>query len=59
MPSLVVGIAESIALGARCLDDLVVARSDAAQAALRWFLVRAPRIAGRWLRRFTLVISAS
>jgi hypothetical protein len=50
----VVSIAESIALGARCLDDLAVARSDTAQAALRGFSVPAPQTAGRWLRRFTL-----
>lgn len=50
----VVGVAESIALGARCLDDLVVARSDRAQTTLRGFPVPAPQTAGRWLRRFTL-----
>jgi hypothetical protein len=50
----VVGVAESIALGARCLDDLVVARGDGAQALLRGFAVPAPQTAGRWLRRFTL-----
>jgi hypothetical protein len=48
------GIAESIALGARCLDDLAVARGDVAQAELRGFVVPAPQTAGAWLRRFTL-----
>lgn len=50
----VVGVAESIALGARCLDDLAVARADAAQEQLRGFAVPAPQTAGTWLRRFTL-----
>jgi hypothetical protein len=47
-------ISESIALGARCLDDLAVARGDQAQRALRGFDVPAPQTAGTWLRRFTL-----
>ena len=50
----VLGIAESIALGASCLDDLAVARSDEAQAQLRGFEIPAPQTAGSWLRRFTL-----
>jgi hypothetical protein len=50
----VLGVAESIALGARCLDDLAVARGDAAQEQLRDFAVAAPQTAGTWLRRFTL-----
>lgn len=50
----VVGVAESIALGARCLDDLAVARADMAQDQLRGFSVPAPQTAGTWLRRFTL-----
>src|SRR5688572_12884338 len=50
----VVGAVESIALGARCLDDLAVARADAAQEQLRGFAVPAPQTAGTWLRRFTL-----
>jgi hypothetical protein len=50
----VVGMAESIALGASCLDDLAVTRADAAQAELRGFDVPAPQTAGSWLRRFTL-----
>lgn len=37
------GMAESIALGASCLDDLAVNRADAAQAALRGFEVPPPR----------------
>jgi hypothetical protein len=49
-----VGVAESIALGARCLDDLAVARADGAQEELRGFAVPAPQTAGHWLRRFTL-----
>lgn len=50
----VMGIAESVALGARCLDDLAVARGDVAQAQLRGFEIPAPQTAGVWLRRFTL-----
>jgi Transposase DDE domain group 1 len=50
----VMGIAESVALGARCLDDLVVARGDVAQSQLRGFEIPAPQTAGSWLRRFTL-----
>jgi hypothetical protein len=50
----VLGIAESIALGARCLDDLAVARGDEAQTMVRGFEVPAPQTAGAWLRRFTL-----
>lgn len=50
----VMGISESIALGARCLDDLAIARGDLAQADLRGFDVPAPQTAGAWLRRFTL-----
>ena len=50
----VIGVAESIALGASCLDDLAVNRADAAQAELRGFEIPAPQTAGRWLRRFTL-----
>jgi hypothetical protein len=50
----VMGMAESIALGASCLDDLAVTRADAVQAELRGFEVPAPQTAGTWLRRFTL-----
>jgi hypothetical protein len=50
----VASMSESIALGARCLDDLAVARSDLAQVELRGFAVPAPQTAGTWLRRFTL-----
>lgn len=50
----VLGVAESIALGARCLDDLAVARADSAQEQLRGFGIPAPQTAGTWLRRFTL-----
>ncbi len=50
----VVAMAEPIALGARCLDDLAVTRSDEAQQRLRGFEVPAPQTAGTWLRRFTL-----
>ena len=50
----VASMAESIALGARCLDDLAVTRADAAQAMLRGHGVPAPQTAGAWLRRFTL-----
>ena len=47
-------MAESIALGARCLDDLAVTRADAAQSMFRGHEVPAPQTAGTWLRRFTL-----
>jgi hypothetical protein len=50
----VTGVAESIAVGARCLDDLAVARADTAQERLRGFAIPAAQTAGRWLRRFTL-----
>ena len=50
----VMGMAESIALGASCLDDLAVNRADAAQTELRGFDVPAPQTAGAWLRRFTI-----
>jgi Transposase DDE domain group 1 len=50
----VTGVAESVALGARCLDDLAVARGDCAQEQLRGFAIPAPQTAGAWLRRFTL-----
>jgi hypothetical protein len=50
----VMGMAESIALGAACLDDLTVTRADVAQAELRGFDVPAPQTAGSWLRRFSL-----
>jgi Transposase DDE domain group 1 len=50
----VAAMAESVALGARCLDDLDVARADQAQKRLRGFDVPAPQTAGTWLRRFTL-----
>lgn len=50
----VVAMSESIALGARCLDDLAVARADLAQCELRGYAVPAPQTAGAWLRRFSL-----
>ena len=50
----VTATAESIALGAGCLDDLAVARADDAQTQLRGFGVPAPQTAGTWLRRFSL-----
>jgi hypothetical protein len=50
----VLGMAESVALGAGCLDDLAVTRADAAHAELRGFEIPAPQTAGAWLRRFTL-----
>jgi hypothetical protein len=50
----VASVAESIALGADCLDDLIVARADDVQRELRGFEVPAPQTAGSWLRRFTL-----
>jgi hypothetical protein len=50
----VTGLAEAVALGASCLDDLAVARADTAQETMRGFAVPAPQTAGAWLRRFTL-----
>jgi len=50
----ILGMAESIALGAECLDDLAIARGDAAQQMLRGFEVVHPKTAGVFLRRFTL-----
>jgi hypothetical protein len=49
----VMAMAESIALGASCLDDLAVNRADAAQGELLGFEIPAPQTAGAWLRRFT------
>lgn len=50
----VAAVAESIALGACCLDDLAVARADAGQELLRGFAVPAPQTAGAFLGRFSL-----
>ncbi len=50
----IVAMAEAVALGATCLDDFAVARSDHAQEELRGFAVPAPQTAGTFLRRFTL-----
>ncbi len=50
----ILGMAEAVALGASCLDDLAVARADVAQEKLRGFAVPAPQTAGTFLRRFTL-----
>lgn len=50
----VTSMAEAIALGATCLDDLAVARGDHAQTTLRGFAPPPPQTAGTWLRRFTL-----
>jgi hypothetical protein len=47
-------MAEAVAMGARCLDDLAVARGDHAQEQLRGFAVPAPQTAGTFLKRFTL-----
>jgi hypothetical protein len=53
-PQFVMGMAESVATGASCLDDLAVNRADTAQAELRGFDVPAPHTAGTWLRRFSI-----
>ena len=45
---------EALALGAKCLDDLDVARGDRAQEAMRGFGVPPPQTASRFLRRFCL-----
>ena len=50
----VAAVTESVALGARCLDDLAMARGDAAQELMRGFAVPAPQTAGAFLRRFSL-----
>jgi hypothetical protein len=50
----IVAMAEAVALGATCLDDLAIARADHAQQELRGFAVPAPQTAGSFLRRFTL-----
>lgn len=50
----VCGMAEGVACGAACLDDLAVHRADEAQTVLRGFPLPAPQTAGSWLRRFYL-----
>ena len=50
----ILAMAEAVALGATCLDDLAIARSDHAQEELRGYAVPAPQTAGSFLRRFTL-----
>lgn len=50
----ILAIAEAVALGAGCLDDLVVVRADVAQEQLRGFAVPAPQTAGAFLKRFTV-----
>ena len=50
----IVAMAEAVALGATCLDDLAIARADHAQEQLRGYAVPAPQTAGSFLRRFTL-----
>jgi hypothetical protein len=49
----IAAMAEAVALGADCLDDLAVARADRAQESLRGYAVPAPQTAGTFLRRFT------
>jgi hypothetical protein len=50
----ILGMAEALASGAKCLDDLEVARADRVQEELRGFGVPPPQTAGRFLRRFCL-----
>ena len=50
----ILGMAEALAAGAKCLDDLEVARADRVQEELRGFGVPPPQTAGRFLRRFCL-----
>jgi len=50
----ILAMTEAVALGATCLDDLTIARSDRAQEELRGYAVPAPQTAGSFLRRFTL-----
>ncbi|MBA3432094.1 MAG: IS1380 family transposase [Actinobacteria bacterium] len=52
--SSILAMAEAVALGATCLDDLAIARADQAQEELRGFTVPAPQTAGSFLKRFTL-----
>lgn len=48
------GMAEAIAMGAECLDDLAAAGADQVQLKLRGHQVINPKTAGVFLRRFTL-----
>lgn len=50
----ILAVTEAVALGATCLDDLAIARSDQAQEELRGYAVPAPQTAGAFLRRFSL-----
>ena len=50
----ILGMAEALAAGAKCLDDLEVARADKVQEELRGFGVPSPQTAGRFLRRFCI-----
>lgn len=50
----VTGMAEAVAMGADCLDDLAVAGADQVQSMLRGYQVINPKTAGVFLRRFTL-----
>ncbi len=50
----ILGLAEALAAGAKCLDDLEVARADRVQEELRGFGVPPPQTVGRFLRRFCL-----
>ena len=50
----ILGMAEALAAGAKCLDDLEVARGDQVQEELRGFGVPSPQTAGRFLRRFCI-----
>ena len=50
----VAGMAEAVAMGAECLDDLDIARADQVQRSLRGHEVINPRTAGVFLRRFSL-----
>ncbi|MGH2773434.1 MAG: IS1380 family transposase [Actinomycetota bacterium] len=50
----IASMAEAVAMGAGCLDDLAIARADKVQKKLRGFAVPAPQTAGAFLRRFTL-----
>jgi len=45
----VAAVAESVALGPRCVDNLAMARGEAAQEPLRGFAVPVPQKAGSWL----------
>ena len=55
----ILGMAEAVGLGAKCLDDLDVARGDRAQEELRGFEVLLPRLRGGFCGASASATSAS